>query len=54
MFFVIENLSSLEAYALEKRIKAMRSKKFIRNLKIYPELVDKQVQIIRSSLVRPR
>ena len=39
---------SVEEYAhavrIERRIKKMKSSRYIRNLKLYPELVDKLVQ----------
>jgi len=41
VFLLIENLKSEQAYKIEDHIKAMKSKKYILNLKRYPELVEK-------------
>ena len=41
LFLIIENLTSSQAYAIEKHIKKMKSKIFIKNLKTYPRLIDK-------------
>ncbi len=40
-FFVIPDLSKHQARSIEKHIKAMKSSTYIRNLKKYPELVQK-------------
>lgn len=39
LFFTIENLSSSQAFQIEKHIKKMKSKKYISDLKKYPEIV---------------
>jgi len=41
MYFLIEGLEYLQARQIELHIKRMKSKKFIENLKKYPELVEK-------------
>jgi len=41
LFLAIDNLSSEQAFALEKHIKKMKSKNYIINLKKFPELVEK-------------
>lgn len=41
VFFVIEGLSSRQAYGIESHIKRMNSSVYIRNLKQYPEMVLK-------------
>ena len=38
---VINNLSSSQAYKIEKHLKAMKSSKYLINLIKYPELIDK-------------
>ena len=40
-FLVIDNLESDQAYEIEKHIKQMKSKKYIADLKQYPEMVNK-------------
>ena len=40
-FFVIPDLSKHQARSIEKHIKLMKSSTYIRNLKKYPELVQK-------------
>lgn len=44
IFFTIDDLESKHAYAIEAHIKRMKSTTFIRNLKKYPELVQKLKQ----------
>ena len=41
LFLVIDDLSSNQAYQIEKHIKKMKSKKYIENLKSYPEIIIK-------------
>ena len=41
LFFVIDDLSSNQAYEIERHIKKMKSKKYIDNLKSYPEIIIK-------------
>ncbi|HLG03471.1 MAG TPA: GIY-YIG nuclease family protein [Bacteroidia bacterium] len=41
LFFVIDKLNSRQAYAIEKHIKRMRSAIYKRNLKKYPEMVQR-------------
>jgi putative endonuclease len=41
IFFLIQNLSFQQARAIEQHIKKMKSKTYIKNLKRYPEMVDK-------------
>jgi putative endonuclease len=40
-FLVISHLNSSQAYAIEKKIKSMKSQVYIRNLKKYPEMIEK-------------
>jgi putative endonuclease len=42
-FLVIENLSYLQARKIESHIKSMKSKKYIKNLKQYPEMQEKLI-----------
>jgi putative endonuclease len=37
-YLVIEGLTSSQAYLLERKLKAMKSKKYYENLKKYPEM----------------
>jgi putative endonuclease len=41
LFLVIDNLMYLQSRNIEKHIKRMKSKTFIKNLKKYPELILK-------------
>ena len=41
LFLVIDELSSNQAYQIEKHIKKMKSKKYIENLKAFPEIITK-------------
>jgi putative endonuclease len=41
LFLVISDLTSEQAYKLERHIKKMKSKKFIENLVQFPEIIDK-------------
>ncbi|MBS4065955.1 MAG: GIY-YIG nuclease family protein, partial [Chitinophagaceae bacterium] len=41
LFLVIDCKSSKQAYAVEKHIKQMKSSIYIRNLKLYPEMIAK-------------
>ena len=41
LFLVIDCKSSTQAYAVEKHIKQMKSSIYIRNLKLYPEMIAK-------------
>ena len=41
LFLLIECYSASQALKIEKHIKAMKSKKYIQNLKIYPEIIEK-------------
>jgi putative endonuclease len=50
-FLIIDNLESKQAFWLETKIKSMKSKRYIINLKKYPELIEK---LIDMSLVRSR
>jgi len=43
LFLVIDDLSSNQAYQIEKHIKKMKSKKYIENLKSYPEIIIKLI-----------
>ena len=43
-FVVIENLSSKQAYRIEKHIKKMKSAEYIANLKKYPEMVLRLIE----------
>ena len=40
-FLVIEGLTSSQARAIERNIKSMKSSSYIKNLKSYPEMIDK-------------
>ncbi|WP_221418107.1 GIY-YIG nuclease family protein, partial [Fulvivirga kasyanovii] len=40
-YFVISDLSESQAIRIEKHIKKMKSRKYIENLKKYPEIVEK-------------
>lgn len=37
---LIENLTSSQAYSIERHIKNMKSKKYIENLTLYPDIVE--------------
>lgn len=41
LFFVLERLTSCQAYQIEKHIKKMKSRIYFENLKKYPELPEK-------------
>jgi putative endonuclease len=41
IFLTIDNLSKIQATNIEKHIKSMKSKIYIRNLDKYPELIQK-------------
>ncbi|MFN4082601.1 MAG: GIY-YIG nuclease family protein [Bacteroidia bacterium] len=41
---VIENLSSFQAYGIEKHIKRMKSSVYIKNLIKYPEMIERLKQ----------
>jgi len=41
LFLVISDLTSEQAYKIERHIKKMKSKKFIENLVQFPEIIDK-------------
>ena len=41
VFLSIQCQSITQARRIEKHIKRMKSRKYIRNLKIYPEIIDK-------------
>ncbi len=43
LFLVIENLEYNQARNIEKHIKSMKSSKYIRNLKLYPEMTTKLI-----------
>ncbi len=47
IYFVFENLTYSQARKIELHIKRMKSKKFIENLKKYPELSDKLIVIYK-------
>ena len=44
LFLVINNLNSNQAYNIERHIKAMKSSKYILNLKKYPDLLGKLIE----------
>ena len=44
LYLLIDNLSFRQARSIERRIKRAKSRKFIENLKKYPELVEKLVR----------
>lgn len=41
LFLIIDSLESKQAYKIENHIKKMKSKKYIENLLIYPEIISK-------------
>ncbi|MBK6827733.1 MAG: GIY-YIG nuclease family protein [Chitinophagaceae bacterium] len=43
VFFLISSLSYLQARKIEAHIKSMKSRKYITNLKIYPEISQKLI-----------
>ena len=43
IYLTIADLSSEKAYELERHIKRMKSKKYIQNLKAYPEMVARLI-----------
>jgi putative endonuclease len=53
LYYAIEDLSSGEAYWIEKKIKSNKSSKYIKNLKNYPEITQKLIETAKS-LVQPR
>jgi len=40
-YLVIDGLSSKQAFAIEQHIKKMKSRKYLENLKLYPEIIIK-------------
>ncbi|WP_418264376.1 GIY-YIG nuclease family protein [Flavobacterium faecale] len=44
LFLTIECLSKAQGLAIEKHIKSMKSQVYIRNLKLYPEIIEKLLQ----------
>ena len=42
-FIVINNLESKQAYSIEKHFKFMKSKKYINNLKQYPNIIEELI-----------
>ena len=49
LFFFINCESKAQALAIEKHIKAMKSKVYIQNLKKYPEMVEKILNKYKAS-----
>ena len=49
LFYTIECQSKPQALAIEKHIKAMKSKVYIENLKNYPEIKEKLLQKYKST-----
>ena len=43
-FLVIDKLTSKQAFAIEKHIKKMKSRLYIKNLVIYPAIIEKLKQ----------
>ena len=43
VYLEIENLEYRQARAIEKHVKSMKSKKYIQNLRKYPEMIEKLV-----------
>ncbi len=41
LFLVIDCITKSQALAIEKHIKAMKSKSYINNLLLYPEIIEK-------------
>ena len=48
VFYTISCTSYSQAVAIERHIKKMKSKKYIKNLKLYPEITDKLLAIYDS------
>ena len=46
-YLLIENLGSHQ-YAIENHIKRMKSKKYIENMRIYPDMIQNLIQKYRS------
>ena len=49
VFYSVNCESKPQALAIEKHIKAMKSKTFIENLKKYPEMIEKLLEKYRAS-----
>ncbi len=47
-YLLIDVIDYAHAIRLEKKIKSMKSSKYIRNLKAYPELLDKIIEETKS------
>lgn len=41
LYYKVDKLEARQARAIERHIKAMKSKKYITNLKLYPEIMNK-------------
>ena len=50
LYFCINNLEYKQARAIEQHIKKMKSRRFIENLKIYPEITEKILKKYKSGL----
>lgn len=49
LFLIIECVSVNQAIQIEKHIKRMKSKVYVENLKKYPEMVEKLLNMYRGS-----
>ncbi len=47
-YLLIENLGSHQAYAIENHIKKMKSRKYIENMRIYPDMIQNLIQKYKS------
>lgn len=48
VYLLIDTVDYVHAIRLERKIKSMKSSKYIRNLKAYPELLDKIIEETKS------
>ena len=48
LYLLIDTIDYAQATRLERKIKSMKSSKYFRNLKAYPELLDKIVEETKS------
>ena len=54
MFLIIECASDKQGIQIEKHIKSMKSSKYIKNLKLYPEIIEKLKGKYKDSSSEPR
>ena len=48
LYLLIDAIDYAHATRLERKIKSMKNSKYIKNLKAYPELLDKIIEEIKS------